>query len=64
VRYPVLEVIANVEPFENGHGFTLRVIHAGKPRMRKPKTEYLRTRREAPTSSLDATTFLQRLRQH
>lgn len=32
VRYPVLEVTATVEPFENGHGFTLRVHRAGKPR--------------------------------
>ena len=32
VRYPVLEVTATVEPFENGKGFTLRVHHAGKPR--------------------------------
>jgi DNA polymerase III alpha subunit len=32
VRYPVLEITARVEPFENGNGFTLRVIRAGKPR--------------------------------
>lgn len=32
VRYPVLEITATVEPFENGKGFTLRVHHAGKPR--------------------------------
>ena len=32
VRYPVLEVAATVEPFENGRGFTLRVLRAGKPR--------------------------------
>jgi DNA polymerase III alpha subunit len=32
VRYPVLEVEAKVEPFENGRGFTLRVLRAGKPR--------------------------------
>jgi len=32
VRYPVLEVTATVEPFENGRGFTLRVLRAGKPR--------------------------------
>ncbi len=35
VRYPVLEVTARVEPFENGRGFTLRVLRAGKPRERK-----------------------------
>jgi hypothetical protein len=33
VRYPVLEVTAIVEPFENGHGFSLRVMRAGKPRV-------------------------------
>ena len=31
VRYPVLEVMATVEPFENGRGFSLRVIRAGEP---------------------------------
>jgi error-prone DNA polymerase len=34
VRYPVLEVEAVVEPFENARGFTLRVLQAGKPRMK------------------------------
>ena len=34
VRYPVLEVTATVEPFENGRGFSLRVLRAGKPRTR------------------------------
>ena len=32
VRYPVLEITARVEAFENGNGFTLRVMRAGKPR--------------------------------
>ena len=32
VRYPVLEVSAAVEPFENGRRFSLRVLRAGKPR--------------------------------
>ena len=32
VRYPVLEIEARVEPFENGRGFSLRVMRAGKPR--------------------------------
>lgn len=32
VRYPVLEVHARVEPFENGRGHTLRVLRAKKPR--------------------------------
>jgi len=34
VRYPVLEVEARVEPFENGRGFSLRVLRAGKPRVK------------------------------
>jgi DNA polymerase III alpha subunit len=32
VRYPVLEVEARVEPFENRQGFSLRMMRAGKPR--------------------------------
>jgi error-prone DNA polymerase len=32
VRYPVLEIEAKVEPFENNRGFSLRVLRAGKPR--------------------------------
>ena len=32
VRYPVLEIEARVEHFDNGRGFTLRVLRAGKPR--------------------------------
>jgi DNA polymerase-3 subunit alpha len=35
VRYPVLEVTATVEPYENGNGFSLRVHRAGKPRRRR-----------------------------
>jgi DNA polymerase III alpha subunit len=34
VRYPVLEVTARVEPYENGRGFSLRVLRASKPRKR------------------------------
>ena len=34
IRYPVLEVTATVEPFENGRGFSLRVLRAGQPRQR------------------------------
>jgi DNA-directed DNA polymerase III PolC len=34
VRYPVLEITARVEPFENGRGYTLRVLRAAKPRVR------------------------------
>ena len=34
VRYPVLEITAMVEPFENGRGHSLRVLRAGKPRTR------------------------------
>jgi DNA polymerase III alpha subunit len=36
VRYPVLEITATVEPFENGKGFSLRVLRAGKPRSETP----------------------------
>lgn len=34
VRYPVLEIVATVEPFENGLGYSLRVYRAGKPRVK------------------------------
>jgi DNA polymerase III alpha subunit len=37
VRYPVLEIIATVEPFENGCGHSLRVLRAGKPRTKALK---------------------------
>lgn len=39
VRYPVLEVTATVEPFDNGRGFSLRVLRAGQPRLRPLKTD-------------------------
>ena len=32
VRFPVLEVTATVEPFENGRGFTSRVLRVGRTR--------------------------------
>ena len=32
VRYPVVEVTATVEPFDNHLGCTLRVLRIGKPR--------------------------------
>jgi DNA polymerase-3 subunit alpha len=32
VRYPVLEIVARVEGYENGHGFSLRAMRAGRPR--------------------------------
>ena len=32
VRYPVLEIAAKVESYENNRGFSLRVLRAGKPR--------------------------------
>jgi DNA polymerase III alpha subunit len=35
VRYPVLEIEARVEPFENGRGYTLRALAARKPRLKK-----------------------------
>lgn len=37
VRYPVLEIEGRVEPFENGRGFTLRVLSANRPRERPVK---------------------------
>jgi DNA polymerase III alpha subunit/nucleotidyltransferase/DNA polymerase involved in DNA repair len=39
IRYRVLEITATVEPFENGRGFTLRVLRAGKPRTKTSGTE-------------------------
>ncbi|HEV2393860.1 MAG TPA: DNA polymerase IV [Verrucomicrobiae bacterium] len=35
IRYRVLEITATVEPFENGRGYTLRVLRAGQPRIKK-----------------------------
>jgi DNA polymerase-3 subunit alpha len=35
VRYPALEIEGRVEPFENGRGFTLRVLAARQPRQRQ-----------------------------
>jgi error-prone DNA polymerase len=32
VRYPVLEIEARIEPFENGRGFSLRALSARNPR--------------------------------
>ena len=32
VRYPVLEIEARVEPFENERGFSLRAVAARRPR--------------------------------
>ncbi|MES2597440.1 MAG: DNA polymerase III subunit alpha [Verrucomicrobiota bacterium] len=32
VRYPVVQVTAEVKPFDNGHGYTLEVLSVGKPR--------------------------------
>jgi DNA polymerase III alpha subunit len=34
VRYPVLEITATVEPFDNGRGFSMRVLSARSPRQR------------------------------
>jgi len=36
VRYPVLEIEARAEPFENGRGFTLRALAARRPRSINP----------------------------
>ncbi len=38
IRYPVLEVEARVEPYENGRGFSLRVLRAGPPRTGKGRS--------------------------
>jgi len=35
VRYPVLEIEARIEPFENGRGFSLRALAARSPRQRR-----------------------------
>ncbi|HVR35322.1 MAG TPA: hypothetical protein VMS21_05665 [Methylomirabilota bacterium] len=35
VRYPVLEIEARVEPFDNDRGLSLIVLRAGNPRMRQ-----------------------------
>ena len=40
VRYPVLEISATIEPFDNGRGFTLRALRAGKPRNNCANQEY------------------------
>ena len=35
VRYPMLEIEARIESFENGRGFSLRALSARSPRQRK-----------------------------
>jgi len=45
VRYPVLEVTATVEPFDNANGFTLNIHRAGKPRKRMNGVEQKGTKR-------------------
>ena len=55
VRYPVLEVMATVEPFENGRGFTLRVHRVAKPRssrVLRADRDWLRTGQAARQSCL------------
>ncbi|MEO8427392.1 MAG: DNA polymerase III subunit alpha, partial [Verrucomicrobiota bacterium] len=48
VRYPVLEVEAKVEPFDNDRGFSLRVVRAGKPRvLRNPERSSVGFRHES-----------------
>ena len=39
VRYQVLEIEARVEPFENGKGFSLRVMRAGKAQSKLRRQE-------------------------
>jgi len=48
VRYPVLEVKARVEPFENRRGFSLRVLSAGQPRQRDEKITPLSRKIDLP----------------
>jgi DNA polymerase III alpha subunit len=38
VRYRVLEITGTVETFENGRGFTLRVLRAAKPRTKEVRS--------------------------
>ena len=33
IRYPVLEITAQIEPYENGRGYSLRALRAGRPRL-------------------------------
>ncbi|GAB4164413.1 MAG: hypothetical protein Fur0032_00220 [Terrimicrobiaceae bacterium] len=37
IRHPVIEVTADVQPFENGNGFTLNVVGVRKARRRKAR---------------------------
>jgi DNA polymerase III alpha subunit len=39
VRYPVLEIEAHLEPFENGRGFSLRALAARNPRLRSDASQ-------------------------
>jgi DNA polymerase III alpha subunit len=39
IRYRVLEITATVEPYENNRGHTLRVLRAGKPRVKSNQPE-------------------------
>jgi DNA polymerase III alpha subunit/nucleotidyltransferase/DNA polymerase involved in DNA repair len=45
VRYPVLEVTATVEPFDNENGFTLNIHRAGEPRKRMNEFEQKATKK-------------------
>jgi hypothetical protein len=51
VRYPVLEIEARVEAFENQRGFSLRVLRAGKPRECALTSEAFSTARWLPLVS-------------
>ncbi|MEY2428335.1 MAG: polymerase subunit alpha, partial [Verrucomicrobiota bacterium] len=48
IRYRVLEITATVEAFENGRGFTLRVLRAGKPRTSRTSKEKAHSKPSAP----------------
>ncbi len=53
IRYPVLEIIARVEPFENTRGFSLRVLRAGKPRMKALSPRSLSSNGDLSASSAE-----------
>ena len=42
IRYRVLEITATVEPYENNCGHTLRVLRAGKPRVKSTRNDECR----------------------
>ena len=60
MRYPVLEIEARVEAFENGKGFTLRAMAARKgtrPKLELRKRQYNVKKREESEFNTDAHCF-------